>query len=138
VRGEREKLPSEALQDFLTWMKACQDEYEASKAIVQEEESKHQDFWHALELEPKAEKRSRIATVIHNSRVRRREAKDKMQMLERVVLFARKEQTKLLFRELKKLIKEQAAEEARIYGEREYKPRTDALTGGVQDGANPS
>ena len=129
--------PSEVLSEFLATIKSYQEEYEAAKAIVQEEEAKQQDFWHALEFEQNNKQRSKIATTIHKSRVRRREAKDRMQMLEKVVQFARREQTKLLFREIKGLVKEQTAIEERLHSKREWKPRTDALTGGDSND-NPS
>lgn len=129
---ENEKKPSEVLQEFVDWLKQCQDEYEGSKAIIREEEAKEVDFFHAIEFETKSKQRSKITTIFHNSLVRRRVAKDRMQILEKVVLFSRKENSKLFFRELKRIIKEQEAEEERIFGEREYKPRTDAF-GGIQN-----
>ena len=52
--------PSEVLSEFLATLKSYQEEYEAAKATVQEEEAKQQDFWHALEFEQNNKQRSGI------------------------------------------------------------------------------
>lgn len=119
-----DKKPSEIIQDFIEQLKAWSDEYDACKAIVSEEDGKIQDFLHGLEFQDAAKERSKIATIIHISRERRRIAKDRMELLDRVVMFFRKEQTKLFMKTLKILIADQQREEVRKAGKRTYTPRT--------------
>ena len=116
--------PSKVLADFVEYLKSCQDLYETSKSIVKEEDLKEQDFFHALEFEDKCEVRSRTSTMIHKSRKARRQAKNDMEMVEKIVTFCRKEQTKLFVKQLKQLSAEQKSEEERLNGERIYKPRS--------------
>lgn len=119
-----EKKPSEVIEDFIEWAKSCSAEYEASKAIVAEEDAKWQDFLHALEFQGDAKERAKIATIIHRSRERRREAKDRMELLEKPVAFLRREQTKLFLKSLRVLAQDQKREEERLAGDRTYIPRT--------------
>ena len=119
-----EKKPSEVIEEFLDWAKSCSIEYEASKAIVAEEDAKWQDFLHALEFQGDAKERAKIATIIHRSREHRREAKDKMELLEKTVAFLRREQTKLFLKSLRVLAQDQKREEERLAGDRTYIPRT--------------
>lgn len=120
----KEEKPSEVIVNFLDWLKQCQTDYEASKAIVNEEDMKQQDFWHMLEFEEKSEARSKTATIIHKSRVRRREAKNQVELLEKVVQFSRNERSKQFFQTLKTLVRDQRIEEERLSGKRTYNPRT--------------
>ena len=119
-----EKKPSEVIEDFIEWAKSCSAEYEASKAIVAEEDAKWQDFLHALEFQDDSKERAKIATIIHRSRERRREAKDKTELLEKTVVFLRLEHTKLFLKSLKALVQNQKREEERLAGDRTYIPRT--------------
>ena len=119
-----EKKPSEILSEFITWLKACSEEYESCKTLVSEEDAKWQDFLHALEFQGDSKERAKIATIIHKSREKRREAKDRMELLEKTVLFFRREQTKQFMRSVKTLIQDQEREELRLAEERTYIPRT--------------
>ena len=119
-----EKKPSEILSEFITWLKTCSEDYESCRTIVNEEDAKWQDFLHALEFQGDAKERAKIATIIHRSRERRREAKDRMELLEKPVTFLRREQTKLFLKSLRVLAQDQRREEERLAGDRTYIPRT--------------
>ena len=119
-----DRKPSEIVTEFLEWAKGCSAEYESCKAIVAEEDAKWQDFLHALEFQGDNKERAKIATIIHRSREHRRAAKDKMELLEKVIVFLRREQTKMFLKSLKVLIQDQQREEERLAGDRIYVPRT--------------
>lgn len=119
-----EKKPSEVIQGFVDYLKKIQDDYETAKAQVSAEEAKQQDFWHLLEFDMDSKSRAKTATVIHESRLRRRKAKNQMELLENVVLFARSERTKMFVQTIKPMLRQQISEEERLERDREYKPRT--------------
>ncbi len=120
-----DRMPSEVIKDILDWVSECQTDYDTAKAIIAEEESKQQDFWHLLEFNDKCEDRSKISTVIHKSRLRRRRYKNEMELLEPLVTFLRKEQTKLLLKGFKTLIPTLERQEQRMREpEKVYKPRS--------------
>lgn len=120
----KDKKPSEVIQGFLDYLKSCQEEYETAKNQVWEEEAKHQDFWHLLEFDMDSKSRAKTATAIHESRIRRRKAKNQMELLENVVQFSRNERTKMFIQSAKTLIRQQMMEEERLENDKEYKPRT--------------
>lgn len=118
-----EKKPSEIIQDFLDYLENCRAECKQAQADVAQEDIKKQDFLHALEFEGSCKKRSKIATQAHLSRKRRREAKDRVLELEKVVAFMNSERNKPLLKALRGLAKEQKAVEDYLSSERTYKPR---------------
>lgn len=120
-----DRMPSEVLKEVLDWVNECQTEYDTAKAIIAEEESKQQDFWHLLEFNDRCEDRSKISTVIHKSRLRRRHYKNEMELLEPLITFLRREQTKLLLKGFKTLIPTLERQEQRIAEpKKEYRPRS--------------
>lgn len=120
-----DRSPSEVLDEFLAWVEECQQDYHSAKSIIAEEELKEQDFWHLLEFTAKCEERSKIATIIHESRLRRRHYKNEMEILEPLVMLLRKEPTKTVIKAFKtasqtlKMKEEHFASPAK-----EYKPRS--------------
>ena len=122
----KEKYPSETVGEFLDWLKACQTEYDNALNTVNFEEEKEQDFLHALEFENSSKKRAKIATAMHESRVRRREAKELIARYGKLVKFTRIEQSKKFLGQLKGLVREIKAEEDSLMKTgRTYHPRTD-------------
>lgn len=119
-----DKKASEVLEEFLQWALECQTDYDTCKGIIAEEEKKEQDFWHLLEFTGKCEDRSRIATIIHESRIRRRKYKNQMEVLEPLVQYLRREQTKLLLRGFKTVTNTVKTQELRMESEKEYNPKT--------------
>ena len=131
-KNTQQPKPSEIIQNFLDYFSACQDVYAAAKKEMEMEDAKKQDFIHALEFESNSKERSKIATQMHLSRNRRRQAKDKVLEFEKIVKFMNTEKNKPFFRALKGLIREQQGTEEYLNGERIYKPR-----GGDADAGNP-
>lgn len=122
-KKQPEKKPSEVIQDFLDYLEICRTEYKQAQADVAKEDTKRQDFLHAIEFENNCKERSKIATQEHLSRKRRRAAKDKVLELEKVVAFINSEKNKPLLKSLRGLVKEQKAVEEYLSSERIYKPR---------------
>ena len=122
----KEKYPSEIVGEFLEWLKKCQTIYDNATYIVNFEEEKEQDFLHALEFETSSKKRNKIATAMHESRVKRREAKERIARYGKLVKFIRLEQSKKFLGQLKGLVKEIKTEEDSLMKTgRTYHPRTD-------------
>jgi len=115
---------SEVVEAFLDWLKWAEELQKASWEIVLEEDAKNQDFLHEMEFEQKCEKRSLIATRLHESRVRRRKAKDTSKMLKPVVDYIKEATARSHIKHLKKMAGDMKAAEDFVSGEREYKPRS--------------
>lgn len=118
-----DKEPSVILQEFLDYLTDCKKQYKEAQAVMQKEDSKRQDFVHAIEFENNCKKRSKIATQEHLSRKRRRAAKDKVLKLEKIVKFTESERNKAFINALKGLVKEQKNTEDYLKSDRIYKPR---------------
>lgn len=119
----KEKKPSEVLQEFLEFLETCRTEHKKAQADVAREDAKRQDFLHAIEFENNCKKRSKIATQEHLSRKCRRVAKDKVLETEKVVAFVESEKNKQFLKAIRGLIREQQKTEEYLTGERTYKPR---------------
>lgn len=117
------KSPSDVLQEFLDYLESCRTEYETAKADMEKEDAKKQDFLHSLEFEDNCKKRSIIATQAHLSRKKRRASKDKVERLEKVVVFMSSERNKPFLKTIRGLIKEQKRTEEYLNSERVYKLR---------------
>jgi leucyl aminopeptidase len=91
---------------------------------VIEEDSKNQDFFHELEFESDNKKRAVIATRLHNSRVRRRKAKDTSKKLKPVSDYIKEATARSHIKHLKKMAGDLKAAEDFVNGERMYKPRS--------------
>ena len=115
---------SEVVEAFLDWLKWAEELQKASWEIVLEEDAKNQDFLHEMEFEQKCEKRSLIATRLHESRVRRRKAKDTSKMLKPVVDYIKEATARSHIKHLKKMAADLKKEEDFVNGERTYKPRS--------------
>lgn len=118
-----DKEPSVILQEFLDYLTDCKKQYKEAQVVMQKEDSKRQDFVHAIEFENNCKKRSKIATQEHLSRKRRRAAKDKVLKLEKIVKFTESERNKAFINALKGLVKEQKNTEDYLKSDRIYKPR---------------
>ena len=120
----KDRKGSEVVGAFLDWLKWAEELQKASWDIVVEEDAKNQDFFHELEFETKSEKRSLIATRLHKSRVRRREAKDTSKKLKPVTDYVREATARSHIKHLKKMAGDLKAAEDYVYSERVYKPRS--------------
>ena len=92
--------------------------------IVLTEDDKIQDFLHEFEFESNNKKRSIIATRLHNSRVRRRKAKDVSKKLKPVTDFTKEISNRNLAKLLNKMRGDLKAAEDFVNSERVYKPRS--------------
>ena len=115
---------SEVVEAFLDWLKWAEELQKASWEIVLEEDAKNQDFFHEMEFEQKCEKRSLIATRLHESRVRRRKAKDTSKKLKPVSDYIKEATARSHIKHLKKMAGDMKAAEDFVNSEREYKPRS--------------
>lgn len=118
-----EMKPSEVLQDFLTFMKECQKEYQACTIEVHKHDKRVQDFLHGLEFAENRQERIRIATQVSQSRRERRKLKDRAHILEECARFYGDKSNKQFFDKLRSLVVKQEKEEEFLEGDRVYKPR---------------
>ena len=114
---------SDVVQAFLDWLSETKDKQEKSWQIVIEEDSKVQDFLHEMEFEPSNKKRAVISTRLHDSRVKRRSAKDTSKLLKPVTDFVRDATNRNLIKMMKQLRTDLKSVEDYVFGERTYKPR---------------
>lgn len=115
---------SEVVESFLDWLKEMEELQKSSWEIVLAEDDKIQDFLHELEFESNNKKRSVTATRLHNSRVRRRKAKDVSKKLKPVTDLTKEISSRNLTRLLRKMAGDLRAAEDFVNSERVYKPRS--------------
>lgn len=118
-----EMKPSEVLQNFLDFMKACQKEYQVCTVEVHKHDKRVQDFLHGLELAPNRQERNKVATQAGRSRRARRRLKDRAQLLEECAKFYGDRSNKQFFDRMQGLIEKQKKEEEFLESDRVYKPR---------------
>ena len=124
TRAEYYRLPpSQVVRYFLDWLKDMEEEQEEAWEIVTTEDDRVQDFLHEIEFEGSSKKRSLIDTRFHNSRVKRREAKDKSKALKPVRDFVADATNRGFIKRLKKLQTDLKAIEDFQASDRIYKPR---------------
>ena len=114
---------SEVVGAFLDWLKWADELQKSSWEIVIAEDAKNQDFFHEMEFENDNKKRAVIATRLHKSRVRRREAKDTSKKLKPVSDYVKEATARSHIKHLKKMAGDLKKEEDYIKSERTYKPR---------------
>jgi len=78
---------SEEIKHFLDFIRGCEIKYKMAIEAMETENKRTQDFLHAIEFEPHAEERSKIATRMRASRITRRENKDTTEELEPLIDF---------------------------------------------------
>lgn len=115
---------SEVVGAFLDWLKWADELQKSSWEIVIAEDAKNQDFFHEFEFESNNKKRAVIATRLHKSRVRRREAKDTSKKLKPVSDYVKEATARSHIKHLKKMAMDLKKEEDWVRSEREYKPRS--------------
>lgn len=120
----RGRAGSEVVEAFLDWLKEMEELQKSSWEIVLAEDDKIQDFLHELEFESNNKKRSVTATRLHNSRVKRRKAKDVSKKLKPVTDLTKEISSRNLTRLLRKMAGDLKAAEDFVNSERVYKPRS--------------
>ncbi len=119
----KEKLPSEAIKEFLDYIIYCKDEYKEAFEKVGKEDKRLQDLLHDLEFSGNAKEKNRVATRLKESRKIRREYKDKVLMLENIVQFFDDGQNAKVFNKLTQLLGTQRKSEEYILSDRSYRYR---------------
>lgn len=114
---------SDVAQAFLDWLTETKELQERSWKAVVDEDAKVQDFLHSMEFEPNSKKRAVVATKLHESRCKRRTAKDTAQMLKPVTEFAREASNRSMIKLMKKMLADLKKAEEFVRSERVYKPR---------------
>ena len=79
------------LEEFLAWVKECEEQYRTASEAVALEDRRLQDLLHEMEFAATSKERSRVATKLSRSRKLRREQKDIMKRNEQVVEFFREQ-----------------------------------------------
>lgn len=112
------------IKTFLDWMTSCEEEYEQCKQVVETENKRLQDFLHYIEFEEHSSERSKECTRFRIHRHERREAKNRIEILEPLVTMFRdksfsryRNQLTQLLGQTRKIEKKQT--------ERKYKPRVE-------------
>lgn len=120
---DKNRRPSEVINDFLDYLYWVKSEQESAWAIVETEDAKIQDYLHKLEFCNDCGERSRIATEWHKSRVKRRAAKDKAKEYSEIYKFLADTKNKWVINAIKKLAGDQKHEEDYVRSERKYTNR---------------
>ena len=115
--------PSEVIEGFLNYLENCKAEYDEAYAAAGEEDKRVQDFLHAMEFANNKQERNKIATQLHQSRKRRRSAKDKVLELQKIYDFYKDVSNKAVLKKLKGIMPKQKQTEEYLQSDREYKPR---------------
>lgn len=114
---------SEVFKAFMNWLTDMDELQKKSWQTVIDEDAKVQDYLHQIEFEPQNKKRSVICTRFHNSRVKRREAKDTSQRLKPLADFVKEAKVRNFIKLMKTTQEALKKEEDFVNGERVYKPR---------------
>lgn len=89
------KLPSEYISEFLSFVSDAQSHYRFCYDEVNEQDKLTQDYLHSLELdELKCTERSKVATKLATNRKDRRYYKDRVEELEPIIQFFMEPQNK--------------------------------------------
>lgn len=121
----KNKLPSEAIGEFLSYMDQLGPEYDLAKEQMKKEQDKELDFLHDFEFAKDRAERNRLGTKLHQSRVYRRKCKDQMQELEYIINFLRDPANKKFMSALRQLLGNQRKQEEYLHGERHYNRRVE-------------
>lgn len=119
----KEKEVSEALQEFLNFVDACRNQYQAAYDAVGLEDRRLQDLLHALEFAEGEKEKRKASTKLRQSRKERRKAKDELKRLEAIVEFFNETSHRSTLNKMRQLLGKQRKTEEYLNGERVYKPR---------------
>lgn len=121
----KEKEVSEALQEFLNFVDACRNQYQAAYDAVGLEDRRLQDLLHALEFAEGEKEKRKASTKLRQSRKERRKAKDELKRLEAIVEFFNETSHRSTLNKMRQLLGKQRKTEEYLNGERVYKPRVE-------------
>lgn len=115
---EKERLPSEVIEDFLNYLEFCKDEYQSNKDQYESIDKQTYDWCHKFENAKNKQERNRIATAFHKLRVQRRGNKDKAKLYERLANFAQDKSNELFIKRIRKILSEQKKTEEWLKSDR--------------------
>lgn len=116
-------LPSKQIENFLDYMRECQEQYNINNSILQESEKEIQDILHKIELEKLLyHEYARLSKDIKKVRQERRKAKDMVMILEPIVNYLG--QNKSVIDSLSQLLGKVRKEEKRLEN-RFYLPKSE-------------
>lgn len=115
---------SEEVKAFLDFIREAEPRYMLALEAMKTEEKRTQDFLHAIEFEPHAEERSKIATKMGASRIARRENKDIVEELEPIIDFLSVQSNKKAIDQLTQLLGRIRKVE-KYHENRSYHPRVE-------------
>ena len=118
--------PSEALEEFLSYISGCEKTYRSAFEAVGKEDTRLQDLLHGLEFAPDDDAAILAAAKkLRESRKHRRENKDIVLMLEKTVKHYGAPRHRKELSNLRDLLEQQRKTEEYLQGERTYIPRAD-------------
>ena len=120
---QKEKKPSEIIQEFLEFLKYCDKEYKDCVTQVYKYDKMNQDYLHDIEFAHDYDERCKLATQIHKQRNDRRAMKDRVEFVEKVAKFCADRQNKQFIDRLKSLLEQQERAEQYVLSERHYNRR---------------
>ena len=115
---------SEQIKAFLDLIREVEPRYMIALDAMKTEDKRTQDFLHAIEFEPHAEERSKIATKMRASRIARRENKDVVEELEPFINFLSVQSNKRVIDQLTQLLG-QIRKVEKYHENRSYHPRVE-------------
>ena len=114
-----EKKVSEQIKSFLDFVDECRELNSMAYSGVGEEDRRHQDLIHAIEVEDDPDEIARIGMRLHQSRVERRVYKDLFEVTDPVVQFSKDPQNKRALDSARQLLgkvrKAESRQENRFY-----------------------
>ncbi len=111
------------MQQFLDFVKTCQEDYQIAYSSVGDEDKRLQDLLHALEFSQDKYSMHREALKLWDSRNRRRRSKDTVQLCENIVQYFQSPAGKQTLKDLQQLLGRQRKTEQYLEGHREYRKR---------------
>ncbi len=117
---EEGKQWSGEIEGILKRMEACRQDYQKAQEAVKQEEARLQDFLHAIEFAGDEEELHRTAARLRDSRIRRRQGKDRMLELEYIIRYLDEPSYKKAFSGLRQLLGNQRKREVYLNGDRKY------------------
>ena len=116
-------LPSKQLENFLSFVKECQEVHQIAFSCVGDEDKRLQDLLHAIEFaNDKYELHSEVLRLQESRRERRRN-KDMVELTENINQYFGSPSGKKLLEELRQLLGRQRKAEQYVTGHREYRKR---------------
>lgn len=120
---QRERKPSEIIEEFIDLISTSHTEYESNMSIAKGYDKKTITWIHDFETANNYDERCKLATALHREREIRRQHKDRAKLFQNIHEFAAQERNKQVLKNLKWLLTEQKKQEEYLESDREFKHR---------------